>query len=143
MKFGELASLSRATKHDDAARLLTRLVVGVFLVWGVWDNVASPARMDEFETFLARHHFPAPHLTAPLSVYAQLGVGAAFIAGLATRWAGLICAINFLVALVMVDRLAGVRGAFPTAALILMGLLLATGGAGRFSLDGWLARRLR
>lgn len=143
MKFGELASLSPAKKHDDAARLLARLVIGAFLVWGVWDNVASAARMEEFETFLARHHFPAPHLLAPVSVYAQLSVGLAFIAGFATRWAGVICATNFVVALVMVDRLAGVRGAFPSVALILIGLLMMTGGAGRFSLDGWLARRLR
>lgn len=139
----DLIGLAPARKHDDFVRLLTRVVVGAFLIWGVWDNVASPARMAEFETFLGRHGFPVPHLMAPLSVYAQLAVGVAFIAGLLTRWAGAICVINFIVALVMVDRLAGVRGAFPSAALILIGLLLATGGAGRYSLDGWLARRLK
>lgn len=139
----DILGLAPVRKHDDAARLLTRLVIGAFLIWGVWDNVVSPARMAEFQTFLSRHGFPVPHLMAPLSVYAQLAVGVAFISGLLTRWAGVICAINFVVALVMVDRLAGIRGAFPSGALILIGLLLATGGAGRYSLDGWLARRLK
>lgn len=139
----DLIGLAPARKHDDAVRLLTRVAVGAFLIWGVWDNVASTEGMAEFETFLARHGFPAPHLMAPLSVYAQLAIGVAFIAGLLTRWAGVICTINFIVALAMVDRLAGVRGAFPSIALILIGLLLATGGAGRYSLDGWLARRLK
>jgi putative oxidoreductase len=72
---------------------------------------------------------------APLSVYAQAAVGIAFILGLGTRWAGLVCAFNFVVAVVMVDAKLGIRGAFPATALVLFGLLFAALGAGRYGLD--------
>ncbi len=126
-------------RHADAALLLARLVVGAFLIWGVADNILSSARMAEFAGFLAQHGFPAPKLMAPLSVYAQAAVGVAFILGLGARWAGLVCAFNFVVAVVMVDAQAGIRGAFPATALILFGLLFTAMGAGRYSVD----RRLR
>src|SRR5687768_1275651 len=100
-------------------------MVGGFLVWGVWDNISSAAHMGEFTAFLRKFHFPAPELLAPLSVYAQFSVGLAFILGLFTRWAGVICAINFVVAIAMVDRFAGIRGAFPSACLVFIGLYLA------------------
>ena len=129
-------------RRRDAALLLMRVVVGAFLVWGVADNVVSAERMREFETFLAGFGFPAPALMAPLSVWAQLGVGVAFVLGLLTRWAGVICAVNFVVAIVMVDVHGGIRGAFPSACLVVIGLYLAANGAGRFGLDHWLEARL-
>jgi putative oxidoreductase len=129
-------------RHRDVALLLMRAVVGAFLVWGVADNVLSTERMEEFEAFLASFGFPAPDLLAPLSVWAQLGVGIAFIFGLLTRWAGVICAVNFLVAIAMVDIHGGIRGAFPSACLVLIGIYLATNGAGRFSVDRILESRL-
>src|SRR5215217_1634252 len=127
--------LRNLSRHEDAALLALRVVVGAFLVWGVWDNVMSPSRMAEFAGFLGKHGFPAPTLMAKVSVYAQLAVGVAFVVGLLTRWAGLICAVNFIVAIVMVDRLQGIRGMFPSAALVLIDLYLATHGAGRYALD--------
>jgi putative oxidoreductase len=123
------------SRHADAALLSARLVVGGFLLWGVLDNISSTARMAEFANFLAAKGFPLPHVMAPLSVWAQAAVGAGFILGLATRWAGLVCAFNFVVAVAMVDAALGVRGAFPATALILFGLLFAVLGAGRWSVD--------
>lgn len=123
----------------DLALLLARLVVGAFLIFGVWDNIASAERMAEFEKFLTIKGFAMPGLMAPLSVWAQFLVGAAFIAGFATRWAGLVCAFNFVVALVMVDAPLGIRPAFPAAALVLFGLIFATIGAGRFAMDAFLS----
>jgi putative oxidoreductase len=79
---------------------------------------------------------------APLSVWAQCLVGLGFITGLLTRWAGIICAINFTVARVMVDAANGVRGAFPAACLTAIGCYLALHGAGRYSLDQRLEARL-
>lgn len=125
----------RWDRFADAALLATRLIVGAFLIWGVADNIVSAERMREFERFLAGHGFPSPGLMAPLSVYAQAAVGLAFILGLATRWAGLVCAFNFVVAVVMVDAKLGIRGAFPATALVLFGLLFAALGAGRYALD--------
>lgn len=124
----------------DAALLLLRLVVGAFLIWGVWDNIVSAARMAEFVGFLTQFKFAYPEIMAPLSVYAQFLCGAAFILGLLTRWAGWVCVINFIVAVVMVDAAGGIRAAFPATMLILVGAYLGTYGAGRFSLDALLMR---
>lgn len=130
--------LSSTQRFGDFALLLLRIFVGLFLIWGVWDNITDSARMREFIEFLRKFGFPAPELMAPLSVYVQFLVGLAFVLGLFTRWAGVLCAINFIVAIAMVDRFGGMRGIFPAGCLVLIGLYLATHGAGRFSLDAAL-----
>jgi putative oxidoreductase len=130
--------LSNAQRFGDFALLLLRLFVGLFLVWGVWDNITETSRMQEFVEFLRKHDFPSPRLLAPVSVYLQLVIGVAFILGLFTRWAGILCVINFAVAIAMVDRFGGMRGIFPSGCLIAIGLYLATYGAGRLSLDASL-----
>lgn len=133
-----LPSLQR---YADASLLLMRVAVGSFLVWGVWDNISSSDHMQEFVSFLTKFGFPAPASMARLSVWAQFVVGILFVLGMLTRWAGIVCAVNFAVAIAMVDRFAGVRGAFASACLVLIGLYLATRGAGRFSLDERLMTR--
>jgi putative oxidoreductase len=130
--------LSGAQAGGDFALLLLRLFVGLFLIWGVWDNITEPARMAEFVEFLRKSGFPSPELLAPLSVYVQFLVGLAFALGVFTRWAGILCIVNFVVAIVMVDRFGGMRAAFPSGCLVFIGLYLATYGAGRFSLDAML-----
>lgn len=139
MKKANWLTLPQLSGGADLALLAMRLVVGGFLIFGVWDNIVSAERMAEFQTFLTIKGFAMPGLMAPLSVYAQFLVGIAFIAGFATRWAGLACAFNFIVALVMVDAALGIRLAFPAAALVTIGLLFATIGAGRLSIDALLA----
>ena len=130
-------------RHGDLALLLTRLFVGAFLVWGVWDNVVSPARMAEFEAFLRGLNCPLPELAAPLSVWAQLLAGLALVAGLATRWAGLLLSVNFVVATVLLAGAgAGIRDLYDPAVLVFVGLLLATFGGGRLALDALAAGRL-
>jgi putative oxidoreductase len=136
----ELILLPALARYSDVAFLLLRLLIGSFLIWGVWDNIASADRMREFADFLTKFDFPLPELMAPLSVWVQFMTGVAFIMGVATRWAGLLCAINFIIAIVMVDRFSGIRGAFPALCLVLIGCVLATHGAGRFSIDSSLAR---
>jgi putative oxidoreductase len=130
--------LSSAQRFGDFALLLMRVFVGLFLIWGVWDNITDPARMREFVEFLRKFKFSSPGLLAPVSVYVQLAIGLAFVLGLFTRWAGILCVINFVVAIVMVDRFGGMRGVFPSACLVAIGLYLATHGAGRFSADAAL-----
>lgn len=136
-------TLSGLGRWSDASVLLMRLVVGGFLVWGVWDNITSEAQMAEFATFLDRYRFPLPAVMAKLSVWIQFGCGVAFIAGALTRWAGLLCAIHFVIAILMVDRLAGIRGSFPAAALVVIGLHLATAGPGRIAVDALFGGRRR
>jgi len=133
-----LVFLGTAQRFSDFALLLQRIFVGLFLVWGVWDNITSAERMHEFVEFLTKHGFPSPRLLAPLSVYLQLAIGLAFIFGVFTRWAGLLCAIHFAIAIAMVDRFGGMRGIFPSGCLMVIGLYLATYGAGRFSVDAAL-----
>lgn len=133
-------TLAPLARHENATLLLLRLGVGAFLVWGVADNLLSSARMAEFEAFLAQHGFPLPALMAPISVWVQCVVGLAFILGLFTRWAGLLCSLNFVVAIIMVDAQNGIRAAFPATCLVLIGLYLATRGAGAYGLDRFVER---
>lgn len=131
----KLVYLPTAQRFADAALLLLRLFIGLFLVWGVWDNITSGERMREFAGFLRTHGFIAPQLLAPVSVYLQLAMGLAFMLGIFTRWAGIVCAVHFAIAIVMVDYQGGMRGIFPSGCLVVMGLYLATHGAGRLSFD--------
>ncbi|HEY6123936.1 MAG TPA: DoxX family protein [Steroidobacteraceae bacterium] len=127
--------LNSAQRFSDFTLLLMRLFVGLFLIWGVWDNITDSARMQEFVAFLTKHDFAAPKILAPVSVYLQFAIGLGFVLGLFTRWAGIACVVVFVVAIVMVDRFGGMRGIFPSGCLVAIGLYLATYGAGRFSVD--------
>jgi len=138
-----LVNLEPLRRGEDAALLLLRAVVGAFLIYGVWDNIISSERMAEFAEFLRKFRFPAPELMAPLSVWAQFACGLSFLTGLLTRWAGLICAFNFVIAILMVDHHQGVRASFPSACLVAIGLYLATRGPGGLSLDAHLTRGAR
>lgn len=140
MQIANWITLPTLSRGADAVLLLTRVSVGAFLIWGVWDNITSAEHMAKFATFLKQYGFVQPELMAPLGVAVQFVCGAAFIAGLATRWAGLLCAVNFVIAIVMVDQHAGLRGAYPAWSLVVIGLLLATVGPGRFSADARLTR---
>jgi putative oxidoreductase len=137
----DLITLRPLDRGEDLALLALRAGVGAFLVFGVWDNITSAEHMREFVAFLAKFGFPWPHVLAPFDVWVQFAIGCAFIAGAITRWAGVLCAINFVVAIAMVDHHAGWRGSFPSMCLVLIGLYLATRGAGRFSVDRVLFRR--
>lgn len=136
-----LITLPQLAVATDLAFLALRLSVGAFLVWGVWDNITSAQHMATFVAFLTRFGFPLPSLLGPFDVWLQFGIGVAFVLGLATRWAGLLCAANFIVAIVMVDHLQGWRGAFGSMCLVMIGLVLATHGPGRLSLDRLLTPR--
>ena len=82
--------LSSLQRYSDATLFLLRVLVGAFLIWGVWDNIVSRERMDEFVAFLTKFGFPAPAFMARLSVWVQFAVGLSFITGFATRWAGVL-----------------------------------------------------
>ena len=130
-------------RHADLGLLLLRCVTGAFLVYQSHDNVFSAERMDEFVKFLIQFGFAMPELMAVLSVYAQFAAGIAFILGLFTRWAGLITAINFVVAVYMVHWNDPVPGIWPAAILIFLGLYFGLRGSGRYGLDALFERRSR
>ncbi len=143
MRAADLFFLPSLERGADAALLALRLGVGSFLIFGVWDNITSASHMQEFVAFLGKFGFPWPHLLAPFDVWVQFAIGLAFILGLTTRWAGLLCAVNFIIAIVMVDHHAGWRASFPAMCLVLIGLYLGTRGAGALSLDHVLLARQR
>ncbi|MFP7721764.1 DoxX family protein [Lysobacter sp. A3-1-A15] len=134
-------NLDRYSHLSDATLMLLRVVTGAFLVHGTWDNVTSSERMQEFVVFLTQNGFAWPQLMAPLSVYAQSACGGLLVLGLLTRWAGLVVAFNFVVAVVMVHWQQDFRGWWPALVLVLLGLHFAAQGGGRYALDAVLARR--
>jgi putative oxidoreductase len=140
MNLPRLIVLPQLSAGADAAFLALRVSVGAFLVWGVWDNITSAEHMATFVKFLRQFGFPIPEVMAPFDVWLQFAIGVAFILGLATRWAGLLCALNFVIAIAMVDHFQGWRGSFGSMCLVAIGLVLATHGPGRFAVDRVLAR---
>lgn len=121
--------------------LFLRVLTGAFLIYGVIDNVVSAERMDEFSAFLAANGFPAPNLMAPFSVYVQLLCGIALVLGAVTRWTGIVVAVHFVVAVVMVHWSQDFRGWWPAIVLVGIGLQFALTGAGRLSVDALIARK--
>ena len=134
-------TLPKLARWSDATLLGLRMVTGAFLMHETWDNVTSATRMAEFVGFLDQFGFPAPALMAPLSVALQFGCGALLVLGLLTRWAGLLVAANFVVAVVMVHWTEPFRGWWPALILVFLGLHFAAAGSGKFGLDALLSRR--
>ena len=140
-----LPNVPRSARLADLGLLLVRLVVGARLVVGTWDNVTAWARMEEFAAFLSGHGFPAPLVSAVVSVAVQFAGGVLVALGLGTRPVGALLAVNFAVALGTV-HLPGddaYEALFPALVILAVAVLLALGGAGRWSLDAGLARRGR
>ncbi|MFN2258313.1 MAG: DoxX family protein [Parasphingopyxis sp.] len=132
--------LTPLARFGDVALLLLRAATGAFLIHQSHDNIFSTARMAEFEAFLTQFGFIAPEIMGPLCVWAQFLCGIAFILGLLTRWAGLITAFVFAVAVWMVHWPQDFAGWWPALILVFLGLLFATLGAGRYAIDPILAR---
>ena len=125
----------------DLAPLPLRLFLGVFLLYMSQDNVLGAARMDEFVRFLDANGFPLPAVAARVSVYVQFAGGLLVLAGAFTRWAALVIAVNFVVAIVGVHLALPFRTWLEPSAMLAAALALAIGGAGRWSVDAWRERR--
>jgi putative oxidoreductase len=130
-------------RYADLGLLLLRCVTGAFLIYQSHDNVFSAERMGEFVKFLTQFGFPAPALMAPIAVYAQFFGGIAFILGLFTRWAGLIVAAQFVVAVWMVHWNDPVPGIWPAAILVFLGLYFGLRGSGRYGIDAMFEKGAR
>lgn len=128
-------------RFKELAVFFLRVLTGVFLVHGVWDNVVSRERMAEFEAFMSQFGFPMVEIMAPLSVYTQLIGGLGLVFGLFTRWAGILVTTNFIVAMVMVHLNDDLRTMWPAIVLVAIGGYFATAGGGRLSIDRMLTLR--
>ena len=136
MRAGEILFPVSTGRLSALSLLLLRLFVGAFLIHGVWDNITSAERMQEFVGFLAGLRCPFPEAAARISVWAQFAIGALLIPGLLMRWAGALLAINFVVAFLLIAPTgASFRDLYPPTVLIFIGLLFFTHGGGAIAVD--------
>lgn len=132
-------TLPGLARYQDWTLLGLRLLTGAFLIVGVLDNIASAERMQEFIGFMTQNGFSNPEFWAPFSVWAQFVCGVLLVLGLFTRAAGMVIAINFVVAVIMVFVGLPFRDWWPAIVLVFLGLHFAAAGAGRFGLDSWIS----
>lgn len=128
-------------KTEDLTLATMRVTTGIFLIYGVLDNVLDAKRMQEFARFMKTSGFVAPEFWAPFSVYTQLLAGLMLVAGLGVRLAGAIVATTFVVGLYMVHWSQSLREWWPALALVIIGVHFVARGAGGLSLDALLFRR--
>ena len=122
-------------RNKDVGVLLLRLFIGVWLIYGVQDNILHWDRMLEFEKFLTTFNFPFPLGCAVVSVYAQAVAALMILLGWKIRLAAFQMVINFLVALVVVHRTHPFDSMTPALSILFSCLLFLFQGAGRFSVD--------
>ncbi|MDX5421441.1 MAG: DoxX family protein [Hymenobacteraceae bacterium] len=128
-------------RHSAYGVLFLRLAIGVFIIYGVQDNVFNWNRMLEFRDFLEVHGVPSPLLAAHLSVYVQFICGILLLLGGAVRLVGLLLIINFTAAILIVHIGQSFPQYYPAAQLIAVGFFFLFHGAGPISLDAYLESR--
>lgn len=125
----------------DLGLLLLRLALGiVFVMHGGQKLAMGPTTVAGFLSTLG---FPFPVLNAWLLIAVELGGGLALLAGFLARPAGVLLAVNMLIAMTTVHLRNGFflpNGYEFTLTLILANLAVAAAGAGAYSLDAWLSR---
>jgi len=97
--------------------------------------------MIEFSEFLHANGFPIPTISAVVSVYVQLLGAVMILIGFKIRLASVLLIINFLIALIMVHfRLNDtIEGMTPALAMLFGCLTFLFTGAGKWSMDPYLA----
>lgn len=137
-----MKKLSFLDTYQPYAVLILRILFGVHLIYFTQDNVFSFDRMLEFRDFLELNGFPFPLFSAFLSVIVQFTSGVFLIIGLLVRWVGLVIAINFIVALMMVHWGQDYTQYYPALQLCFMGVFFFLYGAGPVSIDQKIKERV-
>lgn len=136
MLFQELAMITfNRLSSPGTGIFLLRIFIGLRLLYGVADNIASWHKMQEFAAFLDANNFPFPLVCAVLSVYAQAIAAVMILLGLQIRLAALLMIVNFAVALIMVHRNDTIEGMTPALAILFSSFVFLLEGAGKFSVD--------
>ena len=130
-------------KYSSYGVIFLRVAIGVFIIYGVQDNIFHWDRMLEFRDFLEAHGMPFPLFAAHLSVYVQFLCGLMLLIGAAVRLAGLLMILNFTVAILLVHIGQSFPEYYPAAQLLAVGFFFLFNGAGPVSLDSWLANNKR
>ncbi|WP_299988227.1 DoxX family protein [uncultured Pontibacter sp.] len=128
-------------RHKAYGVVFLRFAMGIFLIYGVQDNVFSWERMLEFRDFLQAHGVPYPLVAAHLSVYTQFLIGLMLLLGWGVRIAGLLLIINFTAAIFIVHIGQSFPQYYPAAELIFAGFFYLFNGAGPLSVDSFLEKR--
>lgn len=121
-------------KYKDYGAVFLRLLIGIFVIYGVLDNVFSSEHMHEFAVFLSDRGVPLPSLAAHISAYTQLVCGLSILLGAFIRIAAVPFIINFVAAIIIAHLGDTFRGMFPPLMMIAAGY-----GAGKRSVDQILA----
>jgi putative oxidoreductase len=137
----EFLRLNFFDNYREYGPIFIRLFIGIFIIWGVQDNVFSFAHMKEFSAFLEKRNVPFPLFSAFLSVYAQMICGVSILLGAWIRLTSIIFIINFIAAIIIVHLNDSFREMFAPLMLIFTGLFFLFHGAGKLSVDELLERR--
>lgn len=127
-------------KYKDYGAVFLRLLIGVFIIYGVQDNVFGAEHMHEFAVFLSQRGVPLPTFSAHLSAYTQLVCGLAILFGAFIRIAAVPFIINFVGAIIIAHLGDTFRGMFPALMMVAAGFFFLLYGAGRLSVDHFLTR---
>ena len=139
--------MTNTTAHTSAATawglLVLRVVVGgIFFAHGA-QKIFEYTLAGTTQSF-AGMGVPLPEIAAPFVAFLELIGGAMLVLGLFSRLAGILLAVDMVVALVLVHLPAGFwvgEGGYEFVAVLgVAALALAFTGAGKFSLDRALLR---
>ncbi len=123
--------------------LVLRVVVGAIFVAHGAQKIFEYTLPGTTQSF-AGMGVPLPEIAAPVVAFVELIGGGMLVVGLFTRLAGILLAVDMVVALVLVHLPAGLwaaEGGYEfVAVLAAAALALAFAGAGRFSVDRGVLR---
>lgn len=132
------------TTFKSVALLVARLVLGVILIAHGWEKF-NVTGIDNVSAFFESLNVPAADLAAPVVALLEIIGGVLILLGAFTTVVGIVLALLMVGAALFAHRGAGLfvaEGGWELVGAIGAGLLaLAAAGAGRFSVDGLLARR--
>lgn len=120
-----------------------RIMAGIILVIAGWQKLSGG--VGGFTGGMARMGFPGAEVLAPLVIAFEFIGGLLILVGAGVRWLGIIMIVEFLVAgtFVQMPSERGFGNARLDYLLVATGIMLLLAGAGKASVDEWLARRKR
>ena len=124
------------SSQKDGGLLLFRVIAGIIFVVHGWAKFNGGYAIG----FFTKIGMPIPSVSGPFITALEIGGGVALILGLLTRYLGILYTIQMCVAAYVQWILfkKGFSGAELEMLLVFTGILLATNGAGKYSLDKML-----